>query len=247
MEFIRAILKRVVPERLQERLREFRDVRIDNYAWRSYSQEGEDMILRKLFREQEHGFYVDVGAHHPRRFSNTYFYYRLGWSGINVDAMPGSMRLFEKMRPRDLNLECAVGNGNGEAKYFIFNDLALNTFDESLSLERNKKPYQIVRELKIQVRSLASILTQHVPLGQYIDFLNVDVEGMDLEVLQSNDWERFRPKYILVECLRLDLTELTRDGVFSFLSHHGYRPIAKTINTAIFEDTGPIHGMDGHD
>jgi FkbM family methyltransferase len=237
MKSTKAILKRIIPERLQERLREFRDVRMDNYAWRSYSQEGEDMILRKLFREQKCGFYVDVGAHHPRRFSNTYFYYRRGWTGINIDAMPGSMRLFETMRPRDLNLECAVGRGNGEAKYFVFNDLALNTFDENLMVERNKEPYQVVRELIIQVKTLNSILSQHLPSGQSIDFLSVDVEGMDLDVLQSNDWEQFRPRYILVECFCLELTQLARDKVCGFLSQHGYQPIAKTLNTAVFQDT----------
>src|SRR4051794_14772116 len=67
----------------------------------SYSQEGEDMILRRFFEEHGKGFYVDVGAHHPKRFSNTYSFYKQGWSGINIDAMPGSMARFRRVRPRD--------------------------------------------------------------------------------------------------------------------------------------------------
>lgn len=59
----------------------------------------------KSFRKKKIGFYVDVGAHHPMRFSNTYFFYRMGWSGINIDAMPGSMKEFKKYRRRDINLE----------------------------------------------------------------------------------------------------------------------------------------------
>jgi FkbM family methyltransferase len=230
------VLKRILPERWQAELRKFRNDRIDIYASRSYSQEGEDMVLRRIFEGQTCGFFVDVGAHHPRRFSNTYFYYRLGWSGINIDAMPGSMRLFERIRPRDINLECAVGKSDGEVKYFVFNDSALNTFDESLSLERARKPYHIVQELKISMKSLASILTKNLPHGQRIDFLSVDVEGMDLEVLQSNDWENYRPRYVLVECLHLDLTQFAQDAVCIFLSKMGYHPIAKTVNTALFQD-----------
>ena len=60
----------------------------------SYSQQGEDMILKSLFQDHQSGFYVDVGAHHPSRFSNTYFFYLRGWRGINIDAMPGSMAAF---------------------------------------------------------------------------------------------------------------------------------------------------------
>ena len=97
------------------------------WAQRSWSQEGEDMVLRRIF-EKKNGFYVDVGAHHPIRFSNTYFFYRIGWSGINIDAMPGSMQAFKKSRVRDINLELGVSNHNANLDYYIFNDTALNTF-----------------------------------------------------------------------------------------------------------------------
>jgi FkbM family methyltransferase len=236
MRFIRTLFKRVLPEPFQAKIRQFRRDRMDVYASRSYSQEGEDMILRRIFEGQTQGFYVDVGAHHPRRFSNTYFYYRQGWSGINLDAMPGSMRLFTRIRPRDVNLEYAVGRSEGEAKYFVFNDPALNSFDENLSFERNTGPYRIVQELKIPVRTLKRILEEHLPSGKGIDFLTVDVEGMDLDVLQSNDWGRFRPRYVLVECLHLDLTQPAQDPVFVFLQRNEYCLIAKTVNTAVFQD-----------
>jgi hypothetical protein len=74
----------------------------DGYAIKSYSQEGEDMILQRIFENQPCGFYVDVGAHHPKRFSNTYFFYKKGWRGINIEAMVGSRQLFNKMRPEIL-------------------------------------------------------------------------------------------------------------------------------------------------
>src|SRR6186713_1276577 len=80
------------------------DLLFDKYYSISYSQEGEDLILKRFFSEKSGGFYVDVGAHHPKRFSNTYMFYKEGWSGINIDAMPGSMKLFNKVRSKDINL-----------------------------------------------------------------------------------------------------------------------------------------------
>ena len=84
------------------------------FARRCYSQEGEDMILQRMFGQRREGFFVDVGAHHPFRYSNTYLFYKKGWRGINIDATPGSMREFEKYRPADINLEVAVSQTPGE-------------------------------------------------------------------------------------------------------------------------------------
>jgi hypothetical protein len=76
----------------------------------TYSQEGEDMVLARLFEGLGRpGFYVDIGAHHPVRFSNTFYFYRRGWHGVNVDALPGTAMLFQRMRPRDKTIECGVG------------------------------------------------------------------------------------------------------------------------------------------
>jgi FkbM family methyltransferase len=236
MKSIKQIVLTLIPAKLLKRLRKFRADYFDIYALKSYSQEGEDMILRRVFEERNDGFYIDVGAHHPRRFSNTYFFYRRGWMGINIDAMPGSMELFAKLRPRDINIEYAVGTSEGEAKYFVFNDPALNSFNEDLSSARNGGPYQILQELLRQVMPLRSILAEHLPAGRKIDFLTVDVEGMDLDVLQSNDWDLFRPRYVLVECFGLDLAQLSGDAVYDFLVKQEYRFVAKTINTALFCD-----------
>src|SRR5580658_8816405 len=80
------------------------------YFRHSFSQEGEDMILASFFEGKKNGFYVDVGAHHPKRFSNTHHFYIRGWRGINVDATPGSMKLFRRTRPDDINIEAAVSD-----------------------------------------------------------------------------------------------------------------------------------------
>ncbi|MFA7355121.1 MAG: SAM-dependent methyltransferase, partial [Sulfurimonadaceae bacterium] len=102
---LKKLIKSLLPKSLKEKIVDVKNNYFDGYALKSYSQEGEDMILRRLFEQQPNGFYVDVGAHHPKRFSNTYFFYKKGWRGINIDAMPNSMELFNKIRPRDINIE----------------------------------------------------------------------------------------------------------------------------------------------
>ena len=105
-------LKQILPRRVWEWLKRARQRILGRRAYMnpSYSIEGEDRIVRALlWQKHDKGFYVDVGAHHPFRFSNTYLFYTQGWSGINIDATPGSMKAFNKYRPRDINLEVGIG------------------------------------------------------------------------------------------------------------------------------------------
>ena len=116
------------------------------YKNNSYSQEGEDLILHKIFPDKKNGFYVDIGAHHPFRFSNTYYFYRKGWRGVNIDAAPGSMKLFNKYRSRDINIEAAISNKIETLTYYKFNDPALNTFDKDLAQTRIGNKYKIISD-----------------------------------------------------------------------------------------------------
>ena len=203
-----------------------------------YGQDGEDLILNRLLEGQSLGFYVDVGAHHPVRFSNTYLFYRRGWSGINIDAMPGSMRKFNRVRPRDINIECGVAAASGKLMYHRFNESALNTFDAAEAKHKNKPPYQVVDIVEVAVERLDDLLARYLPVGQQIDFLSVDVEGKDDEVLRSNDWNRYRPRYILAETLRTDMLNLGSCPVVQFLKSVGYTPVAKAYNTSFFVREG---------
>ena len=199
-----------------------------------YSQDGEDLILDRLLDGAPHGFFVDVGAHHPMRFSNTYLFYLRGWRGINIDAQPGSMRLFCRYRPRDISVESGVGLEPGYLPYYQFNEPALNTFDPNEAALKDKSPYHLVQTVQVQVERLDTLLETHLPSGQIIDFLSVDVEGRDLDVLRSNNWERFRPRYILAETLRTDMLHLTECPVVQFLTSVDYKPVAKAYNTTFF-------------
>lgn len=202
----------------------------------SYSQEGEDRVLSRLLEGHPPGYYVDIGAHHPTRFSNTALLYETGWRGINVDPVPGSEREFNRQRPRDINLELGVGQHTGTVQYFVFDETALGTFSHErvVELEATTR-YRVVRAIDVAIVTLADLLDRHLPVDQTIDLLTVDAEGLDLDILQSNDWTRFRPSILIAEDLgRLSLRQLDKSPLVRFLHGHGFEPIAKTVNSVFF-------------
>ncbi|HEY3308695.1 MAG TPA: FkbM family methyltransferase [Desulfuromonadaceae bacterium] len=202
----------------------------------SYSQEGEDLVLVRILDELKisKGFFVDIGAHHPTRFSNTYYFYRRGWRGINVDALPGTKKLFQRMRPRDITIECGVGAQEGALRYFAFNESALNTFSEHEARKKDCPPYHIINTLQIPVVTLKQILDKNLPRGTQIDFMTIDAEGFDHEVVSSNDWNMYRPRVVLVELLNTEIQNLESHPTAKMLSRHNYRALAKTYNTYFF-------------
>jgi FkbM family methyltransferase len=203
----------------------------------SWSQEAEDLVLDKYFGHRARGFYVDVGAHHPTRFSNTRLFYLRGWRGINIDAMPGSMKAFERDRPRDINLNIGIAANGGALTYYQYDEPALNGFvrgSETIASNRAKGAYRLLGTQTVEVAPLASVLERHLSHGQVIDFLSVDVEGLDLEVLKSNDWARFRPECVVVELDGLRLEEALEDECCVFLRELDYRLYARTGKSTIF-------------
>jgi FkbM family methyltransferase len=195
------------------------------------------MVLRRLFERHRTGFYVDVGAHHPYRFSNTCYFHRLGWRGINIDPSPGAIATFDRERASDINICAGISDSPGKLSFHVFNEPALNTFDAALAVERAKLPgYRLLETRNVAVRRLDDVLLQYLPPDQKIDFLSIDVEGMDLQVLRSNDWTRFRPAILLVEAHERSVSGAENDPINGFAVSAGYRLIAKTLNTLIYED-----------
>ena len=228
------ILKSFLPKCVIHKCVNFKNNYLDGYAVKSYSQEGEDMILRRLFAKQNHGFYVDVGAHHPKRFSNTHYFYKKGWIGINIDAMPNSMKLFNKNRPKDINIEKPISNKKEILTYYAFNEPALNGFSKELSDEYCSIGYFIKFQKDLETSTLEDILDKYLPNKTVIDFLSIDVEGLDFEVLKSNNFKKYRPKVILIEVLGNILTEIENNEIAIYLREYNYSVYAKTINTVIF-------------
>lgn len=231
---IKSILKKLLPRNVKRRLLPLYYL---FYRHISYSQEGEDMVLKKIFETDSSGFYIDIGAHHPKRFSNTYYFYKRGWKGINIDAMPGSMKLFNLIRSRDINLEIPVSNEKKILKYYVFNEPALNGFSKELSENRDGEDtqFKVIKTLQLETSRLDEILEKYVPKNQKISFLSIDVEGLDLEVLKSNNWLTYRPQYILVEIYNIELERLHECEIYNFLKSKNYKLVSKCVYTCIFQ------------
>ena len=201
----------------------------------SFSQEGEDMLLNSLMDVNKAGFYVDIGAHHPTRLSNTHKLYLAGWSGINIDPTPGVMIEFNKMRKRDINLEIAISRNSQKLVFFQFDEPALNTFDKQKAETIVKgSNFKIIEQREIPTFELKNILNKHVPERQVIDFMNIDVENLELDVLKSNDWEKFKPKLLLIENIQNTLQDVLNSAITSYLNNLGYTPIAKGLRTVFY-------------
>lgn len=205
-------------------------VDISNYY---FSQGGEDAILQNIFRKQldskTKGFFVDIGAFHPYKDSNTYLFYRNGWNGINIDATPGSMAAFRKVRPRDINIECGVGEIEQVMNYYVIAyDSTMNSFSKE-NLVANGMFSEVTKTIPVKVLPLKKILQQHEKLFSEIDLLTIDVEGFDFEVLSSNDWIKYKPKVIAIELNVISIDDLSDHRSVKFLKNLGYTVVAKNV------------------
>ncbi|MFZ4263225.1 FkbM family methyltransferase [Sphingobacterium sp. HJSM2_6] len=207
----------------------------------SFSQEGEDMVIRSFYENRKNykGFYVDVGAHHPYRFSNTMYFYKKGWRGINIEPSPESMKWFKFFRSRDINLNIGISESPQELTYYCFNEPALNGFSQEISEQRDGlyAKYKLLKTIPVPTLPLIEVLEKHVPKGKKIDFLSIDAEGFDFIVLKSNDWERYSPTFVLVE-EALGIFELEQSEIYQYMLHKNYELIAKTKRTLFFKNKG---------
>jgi FkbM family methyltransferase len=206
----------------------------------SHSLFGEDMVVRALLADVYRGFYVDIGAHHPVYSSNTYHFYERGWRGINIDAAPGSMEVFQLVRPEDVNLEACIAERPDEVvKFYVFADGLLNTADPDAAQKAQElgNPLLAIREMS--TRTLTHVLEQHLPTNTAIDFLNIDVEGLDESILKSIDWKVYCPTVVAFEC-HDDVSNGFKDiPTLEFLRIKGYEFHAKCGSTLIVKRKDP--------
>ena len=172
----------------------------------TYAQNREDAIIKGFFPNLKKGFYVDVGANHPQHDSVTKLFYDQGWTGINIEPNPNLFRLLQSARPKDINLQLGVSNQQGKLTLREYPEGdGLSTFSKSLQESYIKEPNNATRTYKdyeVPVQPLKNILrNQKVST---IQFMKVDVEGYEYEVLNSNDWEKYRPQLLCVESNHID-------------------------------------------
>ena len=204
------------------------------YNNNSFSQEGEDLILRRLFSDKTIGFYIDIGAHHPYRFSNTQLFYDLGWNGINIEPNPDNFKYFKKYRIKDINLNIGLSNNDGILKYYMFNEPALNTFDKKEALLKENEVYKIEKTIDVEVTTLSSVLESYLPKNKAIDFMSIDVEGLDELIIKSINFDIYRPKVLVVEILRTSFKDIADNKIYKFLEENEYYLHSKLYNSHIF-------------
>jgi FkbM family methyltransferase len=200
----------------------------------SYSQSGEDLILNTIFYNTQKGVYVDIGANNPYLQSNTHYFYKKGWRGVNVDALPGSMTKFKKVRKQDINIEAAISNDISALTYYTFSSSFYNTFD-SKEIERLKTISKLTGKIKIRTIKLIELF-ESLKIKK-IDFMSVDVEGLDLEVLKSNNWHKYRPKVIVIESVAYPYSTRELDHIANikiFLESVGYRFFCNSPTNAFY-------------
>lgn len=195
--------------------------------WKSYAgKEHEDLLVDMLLAFKEKGTYVEIGANDPSAaVSVTTRFYKRGWHGINVEPCLGDFKKLEEARKGDINLNICIGEKSGTMPFYELE----NSVGSSLLLDQAKKARNgmkmQVRE--IQVLSLQDLFTKH-PLSE-IDFMLVDVEGYELEVLRGNDWAKYRPKVMIIETIHKNYTEIV-----AYLEEKGYLLVYNNHLNSIF-------------
>lgn len=195
----------------------------------SYSQFGEDRRVFDYFQRRSEGFFVEVGAHDPERIPQTRLLEEHGWHGILVEPLPHLAARLREQRPGSRVFECAVA-GPGSPNRAWLKVPAHSEAETELAFD---KPTPDAPE--VAVRTLDSILEEagremgHFPR---IDFLSIDIEGMEIPALKAFDFNRFAPSLILIEDHVHDLHK------HRFMQSHGYRLVDRTGCNAWYVPAG---------
>lgn len=172
----------------------------------SYSYGGIDLLILNIFKNHDKGFYLDIGCGHPIKNNNTYLLSKKGWSGINIDLDEENISLFNAYRNKDFNVSSAVSDNDGETDlYFYHNKSSLNTISKQ---NANFQKAKISAIKRIKTQTINKVIENSPYKDKKIDFLTIDVEGSELQILKNFDFNKYTPKVIVVEFLDLSLKKL---------------------------------------
>ena len=200
------------------------------------SQFGEEKSLNKLLKNRNKGTYLDVGCFHPTKFNNTNMLYRSGWSGINIDLNPLTIDLFNFIRPRDINVCAALSNKNKKTKLFYHHDLSSqNTLNKNHVkwMEGNFRLKDLTTKI-IKTQKLKDILNKFSI--KKIDFINIDIEGNEYEVISSINLNKYKTKVICIEMLEYNkIQKNNKIKIIKHLKRKGFKKVNKIRENYIFK------------
>ena len=197
---------------------------------KSYAMDNEDTAVLNYFKDKKNGLYIDVGCYHPTHRNNTYLLNKQGWSGVNIDTSQFSIDLFNYMRPKDLNYNCGISNRNEIVKLFYQKELS-----QLSTIERDQAETVFqgnIKEKEIQAFTLDEILNRDKYKDTKIDFLDIDVEGADLKVLEGLSFDKYKPELI---CVEIHAKEIKQSDIYKFLADKNYELLWSGVFSHIFK------------
>ncbi|MDC3355210.1 FkbM family methyltransferase [Candidatus Pelagibacter sp.] len=200
---------------------------------------GEDLFIQNYFKNKPKGFYVDVGCYHPLQGNNTHLLYKNGWSGINFDINHYSIKLFDFLRKRDLNIHSGISRKKSKLTMYYRKEInMLNTLDEKIAKIHFRNGY---KRKNIQVNTLNFFISKKFKKLNKIDFINIDVEGYELDALKSLNFSIYKPQLICIEIHNIkkmydtNYKYLKSNDVYNYLINKKYKVIWKNKYSFIFE------------
>lgn len=208
---------------------------------RTYSQCGEDRIIEFIFDQYlkiKSPTYMDIGAYHPFTFSNTALLYEKGARGVCIEPDPCLFEEIKKHRKQDVCLNIGVGTGTNEfAEFYVMSSRTLNTFSKEEAERYQSFGNQTIQEvIKVPVFPVNQVIKEH--LGKSPNFISLDVEGLDLDILKSFDFNAYRPEVFCIETLTYteDSSERKISEIIEFMVSKNYFLYADTYINSIFVD-----------
>ena len=199
---------------------------------KSYSQDNEDLFLVNYFQKREKGFYVDLGCHHPKRFSNTYLLYKKGWSGINIDFNKLTIFLFNFFRLRDQNINAVISISDDPIIFFEFYESALNgILSQERVSELKKLGFKVKRKKTIRPITIQEVIEKYSLSKRHIDFLKIDVEGLDFEIIKNVELNKLDIELLMIE----KSSKKENENIIKYLRIYSYDIIYKTQRNFIFK------------
>lgn len=217
---------------------------------KSYSQCGEDIIVDFILTHVlkiKNISYLDIGAHHPIKFSNTALFYEKGFSGINIEPDPTLLNSFLKKRVRDVNLNIAISNENATVDFFIMKNKALNTLSKDEALRMQKEEGETLEKIeKIEVITPNKLFNDLLKTKTFPTFLSIDVEGFELEILKTFEINNdFHPKILILETIQYSITgnSIKNSELIKYVETLGFYHYADTMINSIFVWKAELNGI----